>query len=327
MKKYRSMALLAATLMLLHGVALGDDSPIWVDGNGNIISGPDSGSSSGSETIVTPIVTETPYENSDESTDESSDEGSDEGSDSDDTSDTESSSNKWEYEPQTLYATLDGAKVEVLSVGTRVSIIKRDGVREEVYTNTLTFAEDVAEGKQLAIINTPKNGKATMFKKASSKSAIIMKCQTGRIVPVLGLTKSYALVQYEDAVGYVKCSSLTFLDADSGEATFAYIAYKGNTSSNNTVKVRQKASSSSRILDEFPCGKRVTVITPGDKWTEIEVENLRCYILTEFLTTVDEEEAANLPVKGVGSSIHATRATKTNLATSTDVATATDLEP
>jgi hypothetical protein len=322
MKKYRSMALLAAALMLLHGVALGDDSPIWVDGNGNIISGPDSGSSSGSETIVTPIVTETP----DESSDDSSDEESDEGSDSDDSSDTESS-NKWEYEPQTLYATLDGTQVEVLAVGTRVSIIKRDGVREEVYTNTLTFAEDVAEGKQLAIINTPKNGKATMFKKASSKSAIIMKCQTGRIVPVLGLTKSYALVQYEDAVGYVKCSSLTFLDADSGEATFAYIAYKGNTSSNNTVKVRQKASSSSRILDEFPCGERVTVITPGEKWTEIEVENLRCYILTEFLTTVDEEEAAKLPVKGIGSSIHATRTTKTDLATTTDVATATDLEP
>ncbi len=316
MQKYRLTILLTAALMLLHSTALGGDSPIWVDGNGNIISGPDSGSSGGSETIVTPIVPET----DEEGTDEETDEGSDDASSDEDTSD----SKKWEYESQTLYATLDGEKVEVLAVGTRVSIIRRNKVCEEVYTDTLSFTDTVTEGKQLAIINTPKNGKATMFKKASGKSAIIMKCQTGRIVPVLSLTKGYALVQYEDAVGYVKQSSLTFLDADSGEAQFAYIAYNGKTSSNNTVKVRQKASAGSRILDEFPCGQRVTVITPGEKWTEIEVENLRCYILTEFLTTVDEEEAVQLPVRGIGSSIHATR--EKEAAASSSAATATDLK-
>ncbi len=209
--------------------------------------------------------------------------------------------------------------MEVLAVGTRVSIIKRNGAREEVYTDTLHFADDIEAGKQLAIITAPKSGQASMFKKASGKSAIIMKCQTGRIVPVLAVTKNFALVQYKDAVGYVKRSSLTFLDAESGEASFAYIAYKGKTSSNNTVKVRQKASSNGRILDEFPCGQRVTVITPGEKWTEIEVENLRCYILSEFLTTVDEADAVNLPVRGIGSSVHATRDPSASLATGTDL--------
>ncbi len=314
MQKTRTFALLVSGLMLFSTVALAGDSPIWVDGNGNIISGPDSSSSDSTDTIITPIVTP------DEDTDTEEDLTPDEGSDTDTDTDTDSSSNqKWVYESQTLTAALDGETVEVLAVGTRVSIIKRNGAREEVYTDTLHFADDIEAGKQLAIITAPKSGQASMFKKASGKSAIIMKCQTGRIVPVLAVTKSFALVQYKDAVGYVKRSSLTFLDAESGEASFAYIAYKGKTSSNNTVKVRQKASSNGRILDEFPCGQRVTVITPGEKWTEIEVENLRCYILSEFLTTVDEADAVNLPVRGIGSSVHATRDSSASLATGTDL--------
>ncbi len=314
MQKTRTFALLVSGLMLFSTVALAGDSPIWVDGNGNIISGPDSSSSDSTDTIITPIVTP------DEDTDTEEDLTPDEGSDTDTDTDTDSSSNqKWVYESQTLTATLDDETVEVLAVGTRVSIIKRNGAREEVYTDTLHFADDIEAGKQLAIITAPKSGQASMFKKASGKSAIIMKCQTGRIVPVLAVTKSFALVQYKDAVGYVKRSSLTFLDAESGEAFFAYIAYKGKTSSNNTVKVRQKASSNGRILDEFPCGQRVTVITPGEKWTEIEVENLRCYILSEFLTTVDEADAVNLPVRGIGSSVHATRDSSASLATGTDL--------
>ncbi len=314
MQKTRTFALLVSGLMLFSTVALAGDSPIWVDGNGNIISGPDSSSSDSTDTIITPIVTP------DEDTDTEEDLTPDEGSDTDTDGDTDSSSNqKWVYESQTLTAALDGETVEVLAVGTRVSIIKRNGAREEVYTDTLHFADDIEAGKQLAIITAPKSGQASMFKKASGKSAIIMKCQTGRIVPVLAVTKSFALVQYKDAVGYVKRSSLTFLDAESGEASFAYIAYKGKTSSNNTVKVRQKASSNGRILDEFPCGQRVTVITPGEKWTEIEVENLRCYILSEFLTTVDEADAVNLPVRGIGSSVHATRDPSASLATGTDL--------
>lgn len=314
MQKTRTFALLVSGLMLFSTVALAGDSPIWVDGNGNIISGPDSSSSDSTDTIITPIVTP------DEDTDTEEDLTPDEGSDTDTDGDTDSSSNqKWVYESQTLTAALDGETVEVLAVGTRVSIIKRNGAREEVYTDTLHFADDIEAGKQLAIITAPKSGQASMFKKASGKSAIIMKCQTGRIVPVLAVTKSFALVQYKDAIGYVKRSSLTFLDAESGEASFAYIAYKGKTSSNNTVKVRQKASSNGRILDEFPCGQRVTVITPGEKWTEIEVENLRCYILSEFLTTVDEADAVNLPVRGIGSSVHATRDSSASLATGTDL--------
>ena len=111
---------------------------------------------------------------------------------------------------------------------------------------------------------------------------------------------AYIKCIYEDAEGWVLRSSIRFLTPQEGPAEFAYIAYKGNPRSRQTVKVRQKASGSSRVLDEFPCGQRVVVIERGDKWTEIEVENLRCFILNEFLTTLTPEEAAELPIRGIG---------------------------
>lgn len=272
--------------------------PIWVDGNGNIISGPGESSGSGTEPNV-PIVPEEPETPEEPEAPEESTGDAEDGTEAEGPA-------KWEYESTTLTAQWQGQTVEVLAVGSQVSIIRQDKENVEVYTRDLTFAEEAEAGKSLAIITAPKTGRVSMRKKASSSAAVIMKCQAGRIVPVLGLTSRYALIQYEDAVGYVLRSSLTFLDAAEGQAEFAYIAYKDNPRSNNTVKVRQKASSSARVLDEFPCGQRVVVIERGEKWTEIEAENLRCFILSEFLTTVDDETAAALPVRGIGAKMRMT---------------------
>ena len=267
---------LIMAIVCLCSAALADD-PLWVDGNGNFVSGPTD--SSGNTVTPQPIPIPTP--------------------EPEDT-DTGDIIPRWEYDPTTLTATWQEQPVQVLALGSWVSIIRLGKENIEVYTRELTFATKTGEGLQLAMINAPKNGQASMRKRASGRGAIIMKCQTNRIVAVTETTKKYAKFVYKDAEGYVLRSSLTFITPQEGQAEFAYIAYKGNARSKQTVKVRQKASGSSRILDEFPCGQRVVVIQRGDKWTEIEVENLRCFILNEFLTTLTPEEAAELPVRGVG---------------------------
>ena len=271
----RLLALITA-LMLCLAPALADD-PIWVDGNGNIVGGPTD--SSGNTITPEPIPITTPAP---------------------DATPDPNAPQKWEYDPTALVATWQGQQVEVLALGTWVSIIRVGRENAEVYTRDIQFTTKMGEDAQLAMIDAPKNGKASMRKRASSKGAIIMKCQTNRIVAVSESTAKYIKCIYDDAEGYVLRSSIRFLTAQEGQAEFAYIAYKGNARSRQTVKVRQKASSSSRVLDEFPCGQRVVVLERGDKWTFIEAENLRCYILSEFLTTLTPEEAADLPVRGIG---------------------------
>lgn len=263
-------------ICLCFTTALADD-PIWVDGNGNIVGGP---TDSGGNTITpepVPVPTPEPEATPDPNAPQ-----------------------KWEYDPTQLTATWQGKTVEVLALGSWVSIIRCDRENIEVYTRDIQFTTRMGEDAQLAMIDAPKNGKASMRKRASNKGAIIMKCQTNRIVAVSESTKKYIRCIYDDADGWVLRSSIRFLTAQEGPAEFAYIAYKGNARSRQTVKVRQKASGSSRVLDEFPCGQRVVVIARGDKWTEIEVENLRGFILNEFLTTLTPDEAAALPIRGIG---------------------------
>lgn len=189
----------------------------------------------------------------------------------------------WAYDPEALTAQWQGKQVTVLSLGSVVSAVVADGEKKEVPTRELSWETTAEEGRRLAVINAPKSGSASLRRKASSKSAVLEKCRTGSIVAVLALTKKYAKINYQGAVGYVSKSALTFLTPSAEAGLFATIAYKGNVKSHNTVKVRMTGSSKSRILGEYPCGTRVTVLLAEEKWTQIEVDGRRCAILTEFL--------------------------------------------
>lgn len=307
-QKLASLLLLCS---LLCPTALAD-SPLWVDGNGNFISGPDSTTSIGasgtgdgsSNTVYDPANPSKPLIVPDEEDQNacSNPEHNHAAGDTHHDHDTDSGlPQKWEYDPTALTASWQGETVTVLALGTQVSIIRQGKENIEVYTRELTFDTAAPTGKQLAIINAPKTGRCSMRKKNNNRSAIIMKCQTGRIVAVKDIKGSYAQIQYEDALGWVPKKYLTFVEASSAETAteMGYIAYKGNARSKNTVKVRQKAASGSRVLEEYPCGQRVVVLEKGDKWTQIEAENLRCYILTEYLTTLTEAESREIPLRGI----------------------------
>ena len=278
----RKPLLCLAMALILTGSAALADTPIWVDGNGHIISGPNG-------TITETITPDTSSSNSTGTvTTDSGDmweDGTEETVVIPTATPDPNAPKKWEYEPSTLTAVYAGEEVEVVALGTRLTRIKVGRETALVRTSALTFDTSAQEGMQMAVIATPKSGRATMFKRASSKAAIIYKCQTNRIVAVKDTSKKFAHLHYADADGYVSVKSITYTEPWIGEIQTAFIAYKGNVRSRSTVKVRQKASGASRILDEFPCGTLVAVIGQADeKWTEIEVENLHCFILTEFLT-------------------------------------------
>ena len=270
--------LLCLMVILLMAAAALADTPIWVDGNGNIISGPNG------IVVGTVDTTESVPSISVSVGDDDSEYEGETGIPAETTAEDANKIPKWFYTPTTLMATYEGESVEVLALNTRLTRIKRDREELTVRTCELTFNTTAKKGCQMAMINTPKSGRATMFKRASSKAAIIYKCQTNRIVAVMDATKRFAHLHYADADGYVSTGSITYVEPWTGDIEVAYIAYKGKPTAKTTVKVRQKASGSSRVLDEFRCGTQVVVIGQNGKWTEIEVENLHAFILTEFLT-------------------------------------------
>lgn len=266
----KTIPCLALVLALLTASAAAE-SPIYVDGSGHII---DEGG-----TVIRDIDV---VDSTDNPVDYTGDE--EQAREKDPSGETGTGPNKWEYDPTVLTALYAGQEYEAVSVNTYLTVLKNGRTEMTVRTSDVSFPSEDGESVQLAMIDTPKSGRATMFKRASSKAAIINKCQTNRIVAVRSASKKFVKVHYEDAEGFVSAGSVKLLNAHSGEIETAVIAYRGNTKSRSTVKVRQKASGSSRALDEFACGTQVAVVARGKEWTEIEVADLHGFILTEFLT-------------------------------------------
>ena len=274
--KKRALCLLAALCLLVPVLCAQAYDPIYVDGNGNILtttptpapagSSSSSGSSSGSSNsgVMAP-VTDTPTPTDDPN-----------------------AIPNWYYESTVLTAAWKDQRVTVQTLGTVVSTIKtEDGSVKEVSTNALTFDVEVAEDHRLAIVTPESSATVRLLKKAKAGSVVLNRVPAGCILPVLAYGKNYTLVHYDDCIGYVKTSVLTFSAPASEPTEMAYVAYNGKTSSRSTVKVRQKPSANSRILTELKCGTHVAVFSTEDKWTEIEAGGYHCWILSEFLTTVD----------------------------------------
>lgn len=278
----RILCVLMALMLLCPMLSALAYDPIYVDGNGNIVTvTPAPGGSSGSGGSSNPgyggnsgvmaPVTDTPRPTDDPN-----------------------AVPAWYYEPKTLTAAWRDERVTVLSLGSVVSTIKARAGKLEVSTCSLIFDVEVAPERKLAIISPSNAGTVRLFKSASSKSVILQRCTAGRIVPVLSTGKRFTLIHYDDCIGYVQTSVLNFVPAATDPQEMAYITVNGKTTSRATVKVRQKPSGNSRILAELPAGTHVAVFSTVDKWTEIEAGGYHCWILSEFLTTVDESEEREL---------------------------------
>ncbi|MDO4483797.1 MAG: SH3 domain-containing protein [Clostridia bacterium] len=268
MKKLIALAAVLAAAVLLAGMALAADTPIYVDGNGNIIN---PGNGQVIQTIQTPAPTpkkEVVYDPS-----------------------------YWQYDASVFTASWNGYQGTVLNLGQYVSLLKTDAGVLQVFTNELEFDTAVEPDKRFAVIGAEKSGQVSMHKRPVDKSAVIVKCATGMVVPVYEITGKYACIQYGDARGYVVASGLKFINCKtSEEPKFAYTAYNGKTTSRNTMKLRQKPSANSRNVQEVKCGVRVTVLNDNvdGEWCFVEYNGLQGYLQNKYLVSLSQQEAAEL---------------------------------
>lgn len=180
-----------------------------------------------------------------------------------------------------------GTLYSKVSVGRQSSIIPTSDLHYEIDPS-------VTADKRYAAINAKRIGYATMHTKASAKSDVIGRCTTNRIALVLSIGKTYAKVWCEGNVGYIKCSSLTYLSAAaSGETQPALMSYNGRFNRRNTINIRQNGKNTSRIIAEIPCGTALTVFGENeDGWTEIEVNGWRAWVQSQYVTYGTAESLA-----------------------------------
>ena len=185
--------------------------------------------------------------------------------------------------------------VTVKTLGLVTSQVNLDGEEITVNTADLRWETNVSAGKMMAIINAPRTGKATLHAKSSSKSAVLGKCDTNRVVLVLASGKNYTKISYDNTVGYVLTSALKFypvggVDADEEQPKPGWVSFRGKLNSKNTVNIRMNGKSGSRILTDFIAGTPLWVFSQTDRWTEIDVGGYHGYILNEYVTLDESGE-------------------------------------
>ena len=185
--------------------------------------------------------------------------------------------------------------VTVKTLGLVTSLVRLDGEDVTVDTADLRWETKVSAGKMMAIINAPRTGKATLHAKSSSKSAVLGKCDTNRVVLVLASGKNYTKISYDNTVGYVLTSALKFypvggVDEDEEPPKPGWVSFRGKLNSKNTINIRMNGKNGSRILTDFIAGTPLWVFSQTDRWTEIDVGGYHGYILNEYVTLDESGE-------------------------------------
>ena len=173
--------------------------------------------------------------------------------------------------------------VTVKELGTHMSKVSIQGKVLYVPTAELSFGKDVPDNKRLAVIYTPKTGKAGLRASAQGHADIIKQCKAGTLVSVLEMGKTYTKINYKNTVGYVQTDCLKFIDAAAETASKGVLSYKGKTTGGTTVNIRLQADGGSRKIGEMRTGTEVTVFALVDGWYEIEAQGIRGYVMQEYL--------------------------------------------
>lgn len=174
------------------------------------------------------------------------------------------------------------AQIDVLS--SYESQITVGGKKLTVLTSELEFESTAKETERLAVIYAPKTGKATLRAKASQSAAMVKNCKAGRYALVLEKGKNFSKIYYNNAVGYIRTDCLKFHPIAADPWPEGILSLNGYTTGNAEINIRNKADYGTHISGTYKTGTVIRVIEIGDTWTEVEIDRIRGYIQTKFLT-------------------------------------------
>lgn len=174
------------------------------------------------------------------------------------------------------------AQIDVLS--SYESEITVGGERMTVLTSELEFASSAKEEERLAVIYAPKTGKATLRAKASQNAKMVKNCKAGRYALVLEKGSSFSKIYYNNAVGYIRTDCLKFYPIAEAPYPEGVLSLNGFATGNAEINIRNKADYGTHISGTYKTGTVIRVIDIGDTWTEVEIDRIRGFIQTKFLT-------------------------------------------
>ncbi len=194
--------------------------------------------------------------------------------------------------PSTSYDVLGkyygGRVVSVLLKGNsyyKVSVDGKEGYMAKSYlsesgSSSSSSGTHKPTTKGYVIVNNPNHGNyLNLREQPTTSSKILAQYKNGTRFEVIAQGETWCKL-YGSAsgrVGYMMTKYLKFYGLPG-------IAYKTVKNNNSYVNLRTKPSQqNSSVLVRVPSNKTVTVLTPGDEWTQVRYQNQVGYMMTYFL--------------------------------------------
>ena len=183
---------------------------------------------------------------------------------------------------QVLPVMWNSRQVQLRYVGSYYSVVKASGGDRTVLSSTLRWDSD--GGARFGYVYAAKNGVVNLRMGPRPKASIVDKAKTNRLVLIFEQGEAWSGVLYNGQVGYVLNKYLNYYPIGT-EAETKVLSYNGHTNGKATIRIRFSSSKKSRMIAELPTGTRVDVIEVKKKWSRVEVNGLRGFVMNDFLQT------------------------------------------
>ena len=179
-----------------------------------------------------------------------------------------------------------GTLVEIVEAGDewhKVEVNGKSGYMMAKFLNS-------SETETTAVVRTNSGIGLNLRETPGTDGAIITSAKNGAQVVVLQKGHTWSRVNVNGAEGFMATQYLHFGNAPVKPSVTGKVAVVANPKDTQVLNLRQTASLDAKVLDYYRNGVKVTILSAGDAWHKVQVEDGKIgYMMSKFLTVTDEE--------------------------------------
>ena len=177
-----------------------------------------------------------------------------------------------------------GTLVEIVEAGDewhKVEVNGKSGYMMAKFLNS-------GETQQTAVVRTNTGIGLNLREEPATNGAIITSAKNGAQVVVLQKGREWSRVSVNGEEGFMATQYLHFGNAPVKPT--GKVAVVANPKDTQVLNLRQTASLDAKVLDYYRNGVKVTILSAGDTWHKVQLEDGKIgYMMAKFLKVTDEE--------------------------------------
>ena len=177
-----------------------------------------------------------------------------------------------------------GTLVEIVEAGDEWHKVEAGGKSGYMMAKFLNSGET----QQTAVVRTNTGIGLNLREEPATNGAIITSAKNGAQVVVLQKGREWSRVSVNGEEGFMATQYLHFGNAPVKPT--GKVAVVANPKDTQVLNLRQTASLDAKVLDYYRNGVKVTILSAGDTWHKVQVEDGKIgYVMAKFLKVTDEE--------------------------------------